>query len=358
MKPKSTFSSAKPASIKSISLVLLAFSSLVFYACTTNAQDNIVKKPETDSTNIGTAGTSNKSNDEKEFSFYQHNNGKDNYWKVIFRDGKIAELYKNKQKIPDENIEDYTDMINDELDGLAPDRHEFRGGTFNFGPGPGDIHIEVPQWDRNFDDADSNDSESFLYGNQFPGNMHNFNNEMKKLGKMKFHFHFDTAAFNKSMRKFKKNMENLKIYFKDFDCDMGGFNEGMKNFNEEMKHNRIFDEDFHIDMKDFDHNMEKFSEHMKDFKVNMKGFKESMKKYKEFIKDMRHELVNDGLIKSEDDQFNMKFNAKELLINSKKVPDNLLNKYKKIFKKHFGKDIDDEYYFDKDIDENFDIDDD
>jgi hypothetical protein len=89
---------------------------------------------------------------------------------------------------------------------------------------------------------------------------------MKKLGKMKFHFHFDTAAFNNGMRE-------LKIA-------------------------------------------------MKDFKIYIKGFKESMKKYKEFIKDMRHELVNDGLIKSEDDQFNMKFNAKELLINGNKVPDN------------------------------------
>ena len=56
--------------------------------------------------------------------------------------------------------------------------------------------------------------------------------------------------------------------------------------------------------------------------------------------DMRYELVKDILIKSQDEEFNMKFNQKELIINGKKVPENLFEKYKKIYKENFGKDID------------------
>ena len=56
------------------------------------------------------------------------------------------------------------------------------------------------------------------------------------------------------------------------------------------------------------------------------------------------------MIKDEDENFSMKFNSKEMIINGNKVPDDLFKKYKEIYKKHYGKDIDDEF----DINNNYD----
>jgi hypothetical protein len=167
---------------------------------------------------------------------------------------------------------------------------------------------------------------------------------------MKFNFHFDTTAFNKGMRDLRKSLKNLKInphmylYKNGFPgVDMEAFKEGMKNFDKEMKHNRIFNEDFKIDMSEFENKMKDFDKSMKNFGLNMKDFSKNMKKLEGFLKDLKHELVRDNLIKDEDENFSMKFNSKEMIINGNKLPESLLEKYKEIYKKHYGKDIENDF---------------
>ena len=45
------------------------------------------------------------------------------------------------------------------------------------------------------------------------------------------------------------------------------------------------------------------------------------------------------------DDFDAEFNSDELIINGKRLPDNLLSKYKEMYKKHFGKEIEDGFRF-------------
>ena len=67
-----------------------------------------------------------------------------------------------------------------------------------------------------------------------------------------------------------------------------------------------------------------------------------MKTFKGFMKDVRSELVKDKLIKNEDEKFDMKMDSKEMIINGKKVPDDLFKKYKEIYKRHYGQEIEHE----------------
>jgi hypothetical protein len=348
MKTNFTFYGKQKEFSKAISVLILFLSSVFLYSCSSSAPKNLINK----------TGAEDQQENQNVFTFHLNKNGKDIYWKAVFKDGQLVQLYKNGNKIPEDNLEDYTGMVNDELGELHHDRND-KWENFphpNFNAPDLSNNMPDPQWD--FVDSNFNNRDSLVDGKQFYKDLDSLRYNMRNLRKLNFIFHFDTLASNKGMRELMKNLRNLKINPTDFECNMDNFNEGMKKFDEEMKHNRIFNEDFHIDMKDFTKNMDKITESMKNFKVDLKGVKEWMVKYKGFIKDMRLELFKDGLIKSEDEQFNMKFNSKKLIINNKKVPDNLFDKYKGIYKKHFGKDIDDEYYFDDDINDfNFDMND-
>ncbi|MDR3627311.1 MAG: hypothetical protein P4L45_10785 [Ignavibacteriaceae bacterium] len=348
MKPDFTICSKQTEFVKTISVLMLFFSSFVFYSCTSSAQENITKKAE----------VNNRQQDEKVFKFHKEKEGKDNYWKVVFKDGKISELYKNDKKIPDENIEDYSDMVDEEIDGVRNYCHDSGENSikFNFNINNYDSTLSDlgECWgDMNFDSCDSAfDSE------RFHKNMDSLKNDLRKLDKMKFTFHFDTTAFNKSMKELKKSLKKLKFNSPMFlykngvpGCGMEAFKEGMKDFDKEMQHNRIFNEGFKIDMSQFKDNMKNFQENMKNFGLNMKGLNKNMKKLNGFLKDLRHELVIDNLIKEGSEDFSMRFNSGEMIINGKKVPDDLLMKYKSIYKKHYGKDIDDEFKINNDSDE-------
>jgi hypothetical protein len=350
MKSNFTFYAGKTEYAKAIFVIILFLSSLFLYSCTTSAQENLGKKSEID----------NKNEEEKEFTFHQDKNGKDIMWKAIFKDGELTELYKNGQKIPNENIEDYTNMVNEELDGLQDNHHKFGKNAYHF-----NFDIDGPDNAGEFlGDMGFNNCDSLFDSGQFHKDMDDLKHDMHKMHKMKFDFHFDTNAFNMGMRELRKNLKNLKfnphIYIdKDefHGFDMEAFKEGMKNFKDEMRHNRIFNEDFKIDMSDFENNMKNFDKNMKHFDLHMKDLSKSLKKLKNFLKDLKHELVNDKLIKDEDENFNMKFNQNALIINGNKVSGELLEKYKAIYKKDFGKDIDDEFNINNNGDDDPDLND-
>ena len=70
-----------------------------------------------------------------------------------------------------------------------------------------------------------------------------------------------------------------------------------------------------------------------------------LKKLDTFIDDMKTEMVKDKLINSTDEKIDVELNSKEMTVNGKKVDDQLLEKYKHMYKKHFGKDLKDKQSF-------------
>ncbi len=320
------------AKIFSLFIFLLISSS--FYSCTSTAQENLQKDSDSEDLKAG--------RNEKVFSFHKTADGKDNYWKAIFKNGELSELYKNGKKIPDENLDDYKDMINNELAGLNDYHFDFPKHEFHFQFDRSSLDSAMQQLHKSLSHKDFGWVDSAFNSEEFRSQMDSLRKNLSGLKKMKFDFQFDTSSFNKDMKVLRENLKNMKFNRNDFECNMGAFKEGMKRFREEIEHNRFNSEDFKIKMDKLSHQMDKFKEEMKSFHTNMEKFKKEMKTFKNFMKDVKHELVKDNLIKSTDEEFDMKMNSKEMLINGKKVPDDLFKKYKEIYKQNYGKEIDHE----------------
>ena len=118
--------------------------------------------------------------------------------------------------------------------------------------------------------------------------------------------------FHRSMDELADNLSNIKVEISD--RDWGDFRSEMRNLKDELKN-------LDIDMGDL---------------------KFELKRLKRFMKDVRRELIDDGYLEYGDDDFDMEFNEDELIINGRRLPDELLDKYKKMYKEHFGREIDDD----------------
>ena len=63
------------------------------------------------------------------------------------------------------------------------------------------------------------------------------------------------------------------------------------------------------------------------------------KKLDGFIDELKKKLVEDGYIKNENEDVEIKLSAKAMFVDGEKLPGELLDKYKNIYKKHMGKDL-------------------
>jgi bla regulator protein blaR1 len=133
---------------------------------------------------------------------------------------------------------------------------------------------------------------------------------------------FDNEEFKESMKEWKDNFKKEMEHFK---FDMKDFNANMDKFKKEMKKNGP--------------GSESFKKSMKKLKENMSKLKEELRPLKEFINEMKEELVKDNLVKDEDDIDNLTLSQNEMIVNDKKVPEDLHKKYLELYKKHFGKEL-------------------
>jgi hypothetical protein len=214
-----------------ISVIMLFFSVFILYTITSFAQENINHKP----------GADNSRGNEKIFTFHRVNNGKDNYWKVVFNNGKISDLYKNGVKINGEDIDGLTGMIDEELEGLRYGTQNLNGNPFRVNLNMNNLdsllsHLKGIRGSINFADSDS------IFNNeQFPKDMDSLSVNMKKMHNIKFNFYFDTSAFNRGMKELSKSLKYLKIdpniylYKNEFPgCGLEAFKDEMKSIDKEI----------------------------------------------------------------------------------------------------------------------------
>jgi beta-lactamase regulating signal transducer with metallopeptidase domain len=133
---------------------------------------------------------------------------------------------------------------------------------------------------------------------------------------------FDKEEFKESMMEWKEDFE-----------------EGMKEFNKEMKH---FDSKKLAEEINNSVNSEVFKESMKELKANMGKLKADMAILKAYLNDVKDELVKDKLVGDEDDLDKFYLSKTEMKVNRKVVSPELHKKYLQIYKKHYGKDLDDD----------------
>ena len=103
--------------------------------------------------------------------------------------------------------------------------------------------------------------------------------------------------------------------------------------------------DINIDMDKIKSEIDKAMENIKDVHININMLDKDLKKLDSFIDDMKSELVKDKLINSTDEKIDVDLNSKEMTVNGKKVNNQLLEKYKDMYKEHFGKDLKDKQSF-------------
>ncbi len=143
-------------------------------------------------------------------------------------------------------------------------------------------------------------------------------------------------------------MENVKLKKFHFNFDKDNLEDEIKNLNEELENldlNFDINMDINIDMDKIKSEIDKAMDNIKDVHININMLDKDLKKLDSFIDDMKDELVKDKLINSADEKTDVDLNSKEMTVNGKKVNDQLLKKYKDMYKEHFGKDLKDKQYF-------------
>jgi hypothetical protein len=247
----------------------------------------------------------------KTYSFSTRENGEKIQWTAIIRNGNIESLYKNDEKLSENAIAQYKDMVLEhakKLDESLSSLDEF------YFP----------------------DSCLYFNSDAFKKQMEELNKRMKNF---KFDFHFDEKNYEKMMERLHKNLEKLKDE-KFFDNEKW---EDMDRKLSDAFRDRDFDFHFNFDFDKMNMSLDKLNLKMKDLKIDMSHLKEKMERLKEFLKDVRSELIKDGYIDENDNDFDLEFTKNKIEVNGKRLPDKLLEKYKKIYKEHFGKEINDRF---------------
>jgi chromosome segregation ATPase len=207
---------------------------------------------------------------------------------------------------------------------------------------------------------------------EFREQMEKLKEELENMKDHKIHIDIDKEALKESMRELRKNLQELKNNPPKIDIDLDELHKNLQKMKKELKHQKWVMKDFNVhvpnidinipempdinipeinvDIPDIDVNIPEIDlsgleESMKDLNINMDNLNKEMEKLNGFIKDLKSEMVKDGLLESADEDAHIDIGKNEMRVNGVKVPDNLFEKYKKMYKEHLGKDLEDDNHF-------------
>jgi hypothetical protein len=289
---------------------------------------------------------------EKSLSFFNYENGESTHYQVYFdKKNKITSLYVDGKEIPESDYERHNDIIRENLNGLSDHGRRIDPQVYKF----------------DFDNDFFNDSVKVF----------------KRFPSEKLHIYkWNDSSFKEDMKRMREELTRNKKYFK-LNWDDSTFSEDMKRMKEELAKLKDLKVEMHFDRDKLKIEMDKLRHDLRDLKINdnMKEMNESVrkmtddlrekinieipdikielnnldkeisklrveiKKIDEFMDDVRKELVKDKLIQDEDEEFSMSLRNDSMEINEKEIPSNLLNKYKDLYKKHFGREVTDSQRF-------------
>jgi chromosome segregation ATPase len=197
---------------------------------------------------------------------------------------------------------------------------------------PPDSNITTASFIYHFSEIDTFDFNK----EEFESEMEQLRAELEGLKNHKFEFEFDSEEFKEEMKQLAAELKNLKIedLNVELNFDSGEFKKNM----EELRDQQFTFQDFEFDMSKFKEEMKELKEEMKNFKIDFKDLNIKMGKLNGFLKNLKIEMKKDNLIDDENEDINLELNENEMKINGELVPDDLFTKYKKLYKKHFGKD--------------------
>lgn len=262
------------------------------------------------------------------------NDGNDTY-RVEFNNDKIKSIYKNNQKIPDNEIDNYKDLVIYELKNLTKD-------FYSDNKKPKRIKVFI---DKDYDDSDTTESDTedsdvprsfrFKLDDDFLKDMRiELDSLMRELKDKNFEIYIYPDDL-------KSHMFRYKEYFKNFTppalpkLDKDKFREEMKKFREEMKKLDSID----IDLRDMFKDLKEKKKRNIEI-IELKKNAAELKRTKSFITELKEELVKDGFLDSINSEINFKMNDDEITVNGQVLPEELVSKYKELFRKHHNRDCD------------------
>lgn len=232
-------------------------------------------------------------------------------WDVSIKDGKIIELTKDGDRISESEIEKYRPVILKKLKNLSS---RLDGDNDNIKVKSDRIKIKI-------------DKEKLSQS------MAQLKDDLKKLEKINIHIRMDDKDWNMETdgEEFKEEMEKLageleKLGDMDLDFD----------FDIDVD---IDPDEIRIDLSGLKEGMCELKENMKDLKIEMKELKTEMKKLKAFLDESKSELVKDGYISDEKEEFDMELSTEKMSVNGKEVPEEIHKKHLELYKKHFNQEL-------------------
>lgn len=263
--------------------------------------------------------------------------GQDIY-RVEFDGKRITSLYKNENKVADNEIDNYKDLVEYELKNLTKDLY-----TKKEKPARIKIFIDKDISDKDTTEYDKEDFDismffRFRIDDDFLKDMMvELDSLMKDLKDKDFEIYINPDDTKELMMKFKK-------FFKDFTLpeppkvDMEQFHKEMKKFREQLKHHKLNIDSLETELRD----------RIKDFRKGQKKKIEIVELYDEndefknseyFIDELKDEHIKDGYLDSSASGFSFRMYENKITVNNKELPGELLNKYKEIFRKHHGRNL-------------------
>jgi chromosome segregation ATPase len=274
-----------------------------------------------------------KQTGEQTLTFSEEENGKDVHYEVNFKNGEISSVYKDNIKIPENEIKNYQDLINDKLSSLRKDDDDF----YVFRHKPHSYHFDMKEFKENMKDWKEKfkgDQFKFEFDKEkFKADMDKLKEELKDM---------DEIVIKIDRDKIKKELDGIKIPKFNFDFDTDELNENMKRITIEIEKNQ---DELEFNMDELMEEMEQLDEEMKDLSKEMEKLDKEMKILDNFLNDVKEELVKDGLIKNSDEEFKLKLSKDEMEINGEKVSGALHSKYKELYKKHYNKELNEKVEF-------------
>jgi predicted nucleic acid-binding Zn-ribbon protein len=307
-------------------LPLLLITALVFFilsGCSTSNQGTVSK-----------LDTNNRA--DQTFSFNNEENGKNVHWDVNFEDGEISSLYKDGQRIPDSEIDDYRDMIYHRLDKLHRKSHHISVDLSGFKSDMGKFKEDMQKLKEEFKDQ----KYEFKFDNEdFKKGMEELSKELSKLKDKKIRIDFDSDKFREEMDKVSKEID-VRV-----NIDMDDLKENLDKMNEEMERHRDEINHITIDLSGLDEAMSHLGENLGHLKINIDGLDTKVNKLNDFIDKLEDEMMKDNLIKDKNGKLDVNLDKNGMEVNGKQVSPELFKKYKKMYEDHFNKKLSDDNHF-------------
>ena len=287
---------------------------------------------------------------DKSFSFKDDGSS----WRVDFKDDDISAVYKDGTRLSDSEIDTYKDMIYDKIDELKTDQEMLAGKIHRFHFDKDKFKDKMKRFKNDFDNDKFLHFKIELNEDELEKNMKELEENLKELKNKKIEIYFDSEQFKENMKELEESLKNLPEppIPPDIDVDvhinMDKFKDNMKKWEKEFKSKNFkFDSSF-VDLSELKESMKQLKENMKDLHVDMSDLKVEMKKLKSFLSDLKSELVKDGYIKSADESFDLDMNKDRTEVNGKEVKPSDHQKYLEMYKKHFDKELENEFKIKRD----------